>query len=108
MARWLAPSVFCGLVAAQSAAAAADLDQSVATRADHQPSFNFRLIEEPRLSARPIHNSGIVAQAEVGPNAAIGFGLLKSAQRKPDAGEFRLEGRSGGSRKAAVQFLWKF
>ena len=108
MARWLAPSLFCGLLAAQPAAAAASFDQPAASHADHRASINFRLIEEPRLSPRPIHNSGIIAQTEVAPNAAIGVGLLKSAQRKPDAGEFRLEGRGPGSRKAAVQLVWKF
>ena len=108
MARWLAPSLFCGLLAAQSAAAAAGFDQPGAVGTSHGSSLNFRLIEEPRVSTRPIHNSGIVAQTEVAPNAVVGLGLLKSAQRKPDAGEFRLEGRSGGSRKAAVQLVWKF
>lgn len=109
MARWLASLSVIGVIAAPSAAGAATLDQwAVAEPEKPGPKLKFRLVQEPVISSRPIHNSGMIAQTEVAPNAAIGIGLLKSTQRKPDAGEWRLDERSAGSRKAAVRLLFKF
>jgi hypothetical protein len=109
MTRWLALLSVIGLAAAPSAAGAATFDQwGIAEPEQAGPKLKFRLVQEPVISSRPIHNSGMIAQTEVAPNAAIGIGLFKSTQRKPDAGEWRLDERSTGSRKAAVRFLFKF
>ena len=109
MTRRLASLCAVGLLAAPSAAGAATLDQwAVAEPQQTGPKLNFRLVDEPVISSRPIHNSGMIAQTEVAPNAAIGIGVFKSTQRKLDAGEWRLDERSAGSRKAAVRFLFKF
>ena len=109
MTRWLASLSVIGLIAAPSAAGAATLDQwGISEPEPAGPKLEFRLIQEPVVSSRPIHNSGMIAQTDVARNAAIGIGLLKSTQRKLGAGEWRLDDRSGGSRKAAVRFLFKF
>ncbi len=109
MTRCLASLSVIGLIAAPTAAGAATFDQwGIAEPEEAGPKLKFRLVQEPVISSRPIHNSGMIAQTEVAPNAAIGVGLFKSTPRKLDAGEWRLDGRSAGSRKAAVRFLFKF
>lgn len=109
MTRWLASSMLLGFAAVPSVAVAATFEHPLAPKIeDGRPTLNFRLIEEPRFGPRPIHNSGMIAQTQISGSAAIGVGLFKSTQRKPDAGEWRLEGRSPNSRKAAVRFLMKF
>ena len=108
MTRWLALSILLGLVAAPPPSFAATTEQLVPDAESSGPRLNFRLVQEPRLGPRPIHNSGMIAQTQISDNAAIGIGLFKSSQRKPDAGEWRLEGRAPNSRKAAVRFQLKF
>ena len=109
MTRWPLSLILLGLAAAPSAATAAPFEQKFVSKAESKgPSLKLRLIDEPRLGPRPIHNSGVIAQTQISDNAAIGIGLFKSSQRKPDAGEWRLEGRSPNSRKAAVRFQLKF
>ena len=107
MTRWLASSILLGLVAAPPSFAATT-EHLVPGAESSGPRLNFRLVQEPRLGPRPIHHSGMIAQTQITDNAAIGIGLFKSSQRKPDAGEWRLEGRSPNSRKAAVRFQLKF
>lgn len=70
--------------------------------------LNLRLIDDPVFAAGPIHNSGMIAQMPVAPNAIVGFGLLKVSPRKAGSGEFRHENGATGSRKAAVRFTFKF
>ena len=110
MVRWLSSALIISVCAAATSAAAAVMpeSQSFPRSENGTRSLKLRLIEEPRIGPKPIHNSGMIAQTQVSRNAAIGIGLFKSSQRKPDAGEFRLEGRSPNSRKAAVRFLLKF
>ena len=109
MTRWLAAFVVMGLAAASSAARAATFDQrALAGPEEAEARLKFRLVQEPVIASRPIHNSGMIAQTEVAPNTALGVGLFKSTARKLDAGEWRLDGRSAGSRKAAVRLLFKF
>ena len=109
MRRWLVSLSVIGLISAPSAAGAATFDPwGIAEPQPAGPKLKFRLVQEPVISSKPIHNSGMIAQTEVAPNAAIGVGLFKSTQRKPDAGEWRLDQGSTGSRKAAVRFLFKF
>ena len=109
MTRWLASYLIIGVFVTPMAATSATIEQRLIPDPESVGhTLNFRLIEEPKIGPRPIHNSGMLAQTEVAPNAAIGIGLFKSSQRKPDAGEFRLEGRSPNSRKAAVRFLFRF
>ena len=87
---------------------AATLERHSSETMKHEPRLDFRLVDEPRYSSRPIHNSGMIASTGIAPNAAIGVGVFKSSQRKLDAGEWRHDGRGGGSRKAAVRFEFKF
>ena len=109
MTRWLASAISLGLLAAPSAALAAVFVQPFVPEAQKSgPRLNFRLVEEPRIGPKPFHNAGMIAQTQVARNAAIGVGLFKSSQRKPDAGEWRLEGRAPKSRKAAIRFQLKF
>ena len=109
MTRRLAWLCAVGLIAAPSAAAAATFDQwGIAEPEEARPKLKLRLIDEPVLSSKPIHNSGMIAQTEVAPNAALGIGVLRSTPRKPEAGEWRLDERSAGSRKAAVRLIFKF
>ena len=77
-------------------------------RFDAARGLNFRLIEDPMFASTPIHNSGMIAQTPVAPNAMIGVGLLKASPRKPGSGEFRQENGANGSRKASVRFVLKF
>ena len=70
--------------------------------------FNFRLVEDAVFDPRPIHNSGMIAQTQVAPNATLGIGLLKAAPRKPGAGEWRVDNGAPRSRKAAVSFRLRF
>ena len=109
MTQWLASLSVLGMVAAPSAAAQATSDQwAIAEPEQAGPKLKFRLVQEPVISSKPIHDSGMIAQTEVAPNAAIGIGLFKSTPRKRNGGEWRLDERSTGSRKAAVRFLFKF
>ena len=96
------------LCCAAAPCAAATVEQPAPEAAKNRRALNFRLIDEPRFSAKPIHDAGMIAQTQVLPNAALGVGLFKSTQRKPDAGEWRTDARATGSRKAAVRFLFKF
>ena len=77
-------------------------------KAERLPGLKFRIIEDPVFAPTPVHNSGMIAQTPVAPNASIGFGLLKASPRKPGSGEYRLENGEKGSRKAAVRFVLKF
>ena len=77
-------------------------------RSGNPPRLNFRLVEDPVFAPGPVHNSGMIAQTPVAPNASIGIGLLKAAPRKPGSGEYRQENGPTGSRKAAVRFVLKF
>ncbi len=72
------------------------------------PGFNLRIVEDPVFAPTPVHNSGMIAQTPVAPNASIGIGLLKASPRKPGSGEFRQENGAQGSRKAAIRFVLKF
>ncbi|GAA4715974.1 hypothetical protein H9L13_05860 [Sphingomonas lutea] len=109
MTRWRATLSILAVIAVPGAGQAQSFERHAASDAgSSRPKLDFRLVEEPRYSSRPIHNSGMIAQTSVAPNAAIGIGLFKSSQRKLDAGEWRVDGRASGSRKAAVRFSLKF
>ena len=74
-----------------------------------RPAFlKFRIVEDPVFAATPLHNSGMIAQTPVAPNATIGVGLLKVSPRRAGSGEFRQERGTPASRKAAVRFVLKF
>ena len=75
---------------------------------DHHRVFNFRIIEDPVLGPTPTHNSGMIVQTDVTSNAIVGFGMLSVSARRPSSGEWRNDGRSTRSRKAAVQFRLRF
>jgi hypothetical protein len=77
-------------------------------RPDHSKGLKFRLVEDPTFASNPVHNSGMIAQTPILPNAIIGVGLLRAAPRKPGSGEYRPEAGATGSRKAAVKFVLKF
>ena len=70
--------------------------------------LKFRIIEDAVFAATPLHNSGMIAQTPVTPNATIGIGLLRVSPRRAGSGEFRQETGAQGSRKAAVRFVLKF
>jgi hypothetical protein len=72
------------------------------------PRLNFRLVADPEPSTSPVHNSGMIAQTNITPDAVIGFGLLKTAVKKPGSGEWGQEGSGPRSRKAAVTFKLRF
>lgn len=73
-----------------------------------RPAINFRLVQDGEFDRGPVHNSGMVAQTEVGPNATLGFGILKAAPRKPGSGEWKLDNGAPRSRKAAISFRLRF
>ena len=77
-------------------------------KAERQSILKFRIIEDPVFAPTPVHNSGMIAQTPLAPNASIGVGLLKASPRRPGSGEFRPESGAQGSRKAAVRFTLKF
>lgn len=108
MTRWLALAWMCAFGAAPETAWAATFERIDVEPRPAGPSLDFRVVREPKLGPRPIHDSGMIAQTQVSPTATIGIGVFKSSQRRPDAGEWRLEGRSPNSRKAAVRFLLRF
>ena len=74
----------------------------------HKPKLNFRLVQDPISDPAPVHNSGMVAQTEVAPNATVGVGLLKSSPKKYGSGDWRVENGMPRSRKAAVTLQLKF
>ena len=111
MNRWFAAACILAPVAAAPVHSAQLGVQSIVVaepRSERPRGFNFRLIEDPVFAPGPTHNSGMVAQTPVAPNAMLGVGLLKVAPRKPGSGEFRQETGPTGSRKAAVRFVVKF
>ena len=73
-----------------------------------KPTLNFRLVSDGEFDPGPVHNSGMVAQSQVAPNATVGIGLLKAAPRKPGSGEWKLDDGARHSRKAAVSFRLRF
>ena len=77
-------------------------------RSDHSKGVKFRLVEDPIFAPNPVHNSGMIAQTPVLPNAILGIGLLRAAPRRAGSGEYRPETGTTGSRKAAVKFVLKF
>ena len=87
---------------------AASMERPAPASKSHRSTLDFRLIDEPRYSTKPIRDAGMIAQTGIAPGAAIGIGLFKSSQRKLDAGEWKTDARATGSRKAAVRFLFKF
>ena len=110
MTRWLA---IIGLVpfAATQAHAAAVLESGFPIPKAEQPvrpSLNFRLVQDPIEDPRPVHNSGMIAHTEVAPGATLGIGIFKTAPRKLGSGDWRTDGKSPSSRKAAVTFRMKF
>lgn len=73
-----------------------------------KPRLNLRIVRDPDFSPEPVHNSGMIAQTEVAPNATLGFGILKAAPKRPGTGDWRLEPGAPRSRKAAVSFDFRF
>ena len=73
-----------------------------------RPALNFRLVRDSEFDPDPIHNSGMIAQTEIAPNATVGFGLLKAAPKKRGSGEWKLDDSAPRSRKAAVSLRIKF
>jgi hypothetical protein len=80
------------------------------TRAPHSPRLDFRLVAEgggfDRVTQAPVRRSGLIASTDIAPNAAVGFGFVRSNSRR--SGELRPGLPAAGSRKAAVSFQLKF
>lgn len=109
MTRWLAGLLACGAMLAPGTGHSATVEPFAPMPVENErASLDLRLVAEPRYGTRPIRQSGMVASAPIAPNTEIGLGLFKSSQRRPDAGEWRAEGRTTGSRKAAVRLQVKF
>lgn len=110
MKRWIIAMALC-LPLASQAGAEPRADRSLLPEnaiPDHRRVFNFRIIEDPVLGPTPTHNSGMIVQTDVTSNAVVGFGMLSVSARRPSSGEWRTDGRSSRSRKAAVQFRLRF
>lgn len=102
--------VLCSLAATQAPAQSV----SVLSYTSHEPvearrpALSLRIVDDPIIDPKPIHNSGMIAQTIVAPNAVLGVGLLKAAPKRPGSGEWRLDSGTPRSRKAAVSFILKF
>jgi len=70
--------------------------------------LNLRLVEDRSNDPSPIHNSGMIVQQTVAPNAFLGVGVFKMAPKKLGSGDYRADGTAPKSRRAAVSFLFKF
>lgn len=108
--RWFAALILAPIAAEPAHTAPLSVDSIIVPEpnAERLPGLKFRIIEDPVFAPNPVHNSGMIAQTPVAPNASIGIGLLKASPRKSGTGEFRPEPRTQGSRKAAVRFILKF
>ncbi|MFL6751785.1 MAG: hypothetical protein ACJ8D5_04275 [Sphingomicrobium sp.] len=82
---------------------------SVSEPQTEQPRrLNFRVVRDDIEATGPVHNSGMVAETEVAPNATLGLGLLRAAPKKLGSGDWRTENGASHSRKAAVRLQLKF
>jgi hypothetical protein len=92
--------------AAANGATVAQTDNSTSHASAHR--FDLRLVAEPQWGSVPIRNKGMIASRAVAPNTVLGIGVFKSVSRRPDSGEFRVDGKQSGSRKAAVKLIFSF
>jgi hypothetical protein len=107
MRRWLTIAAICPLFAAsaaQSQIKSMSIDEIASAKSR---ALDLRL-SQPIDSAYSLPMAGgMIVQRKVAPNARVGVGLLNMFAKKmgPD---WRVEGRSGRSRKPAVTFVLKF
>ena len=108
MKHWLLAVVLNGALAGGAYAESPLSFSAEEPQSTGRQRVNFRLVEDAVYDPNPIHNSGMIAQTQVAPNATLGIGILKAAPRKPGAGEWRVENGAPRSRKAAVSFRLRF
>jgi hypothetical protein len=110
MKRWL---IIVGLspllgVQAEAAPKPPGLAPTVQPHGSQHRPLDLRLVDDPNFSPSIVRHSGMIAGTDVAPNASLGVGLLKGAPKSFGIGDTRPDGRTRGSRKAAVAFVLKF
>ena len=74
----------------------------------HGPNLGFRLVAQPAFEPGQVRRSGMIVEAPVAPNAALGLGLFKLRARKPSMAEPRFEGRKPTAKKVGFSFRLQF
>ena len=81
---------------------------SVTQPKSHAPrTVSFRLVQDAQFDPAPVYHWGIVAQADVAPNATVGIGLLRAKPKKL-SGDWDTNSGASHSRSAKVDFLLRF
>lgn len=104
-------AIVLGIALAETAHAGPQAGPGLLTgeaRPHAKPTLNFRLVSDSEFDPGPVHNSGMVAQSQIAPNATVGIGLLKAAPKQPGSGDWKLDNGVRHSRKAAVSFRLRF
>jgi hypothetical protein len=107
--RWLVIAGLWPLLAATTVNAQSKrfLDTREPMPEHHSRSLDFRLIQKPSLNRVDPPSTGFLAEAEVAPNARIGFSMISGSRPKLGP-EWRVDGRSTRTRKPAVSFTFRF
>ena len=72
------------------------------------PRLNLRIVDDNHNLPRPVRQSGMIVQTEVAPNTNIGFGILKVSKGKVGSTDWRIDSKSGYSKRPAVSVEFRF